>query len=82
MVSRSPELIDREERADIESQSLENSTPRLLLAGIDSLYVGYYVDFGDGLSITDLIETKEILRQERSDLREIAIGSESFGLLP
>jgi hypothetical protein len=52
------------------------------LAGFDSLYVGYYVDFGDGLCLSDLIEAKEALRQERSDLKEMTIGSETFGLLP
>ncbi|MEQ9109330.1 MAG: hypothetical protein RIF37_15300 [Rhodospirillaceae bacterium] len=44
--------------------------------------MGYYVDFGDGLSLPELIEIKETLRQERTDLREITLGTETFGLLP
>lgn len=65
-----------------ETSDIRTSLPRLLLAGTDSLYAGYYVDFGDGLSLDNLIELKESCRQERADLKEITLGTETFGLLP
>lgn len=58
--------------------------PRLLLAGIDSLYVGYYLDTSAATFDWDEIQyQKERVQQSRSDdYAEIELGSERFALRP
>jgi len=56
--------------------------PRLLLSGLDSLYVGFFVDFGNGISFPHLFEEKTRLQESRKDIQPITIGHETFALKP
>lgn len=58
------------------------SLPRLLLSGLDSLYVGFFVDFGNGISFPHLLEEKTKLQESRKDIQPITIGHETFALKP
>ncbi|MBI4968121.1 MAG: hypothetical protein HZC25_08365 [Rhodospirillales bacterium] len=59
-------------------------SPRLLLCGLDSLYIAYFLDpSGSGLDFDDLAYRKEQLHHgQGSDFDEIRLGGESFALLP
>ena len=58
--------------------------PRLLLSGLDSLYVSYYLDLPHGdLDFDELAYRKERVQQSRfDDFAEITLGSETFALPP
>lgn len=59
--------------------------PRLLLSGLDSLYVSCFLDMKSGgrLDWDDLLYRKEKLKQARRDeVVEIELGSERFALQP
>jgi hypothetical protein len=58
--------------------------PRLLLQGLDSLYVSYFFDMKTGgLDWDDLSYRKERLKQSRAaGFSKIVLGSETFALLP
>ena len=56
--------------------------PRLLLRGLDSLYVGFYLELPESLSISELVIEKEKIRERRDEFTEIALGSETFALMP
>jgi len=60
------------------------SYPPLLLRGLDSLYVSYYVDFlSSQVDWDDLAYRKEkIGRERRNKFDEILLGSERFALQP
>ncbi len=65
--------------------SSETSTgPRLLIRGLDSLYVSFWLDVATGaLDFDDLAFQKEKLRQSRSrDFTEISLSTETFALKP
>jgi len=58
--------------------------PKLLLSGLDSLYVSYFLDTSAGkLDWDDLAYRKERIRHSRNDVHtEIVCGTERFALLP
>lgn len=58
--------------------------PRLLLSGIDSLYVSYYVDTAASLIDWEQLEwdKTQLASDRNSDLKEYVIGGERFALLP
>lgn len=57
--------------------------PKLLLRGLDSLYVGFYVRFPDEfLNWGELITRKELLRENREELDEIELGNKLWVLKP
>lgn len=58
--------------------------PKLLLRGVDSLYVSYYLDMATGrLDWDDLAFQKERLKRTRDEkFSEIELGSERFALQP
>jgi hypothetical protein len=59
------------------------TAPRLLLQGLDSLYVCYYLDAHSGiLDWDDLAYEKERLKVSRQELAELELGSERLALLP
>jgi len=69
-----------ERKPDIKNGNL---LPQLLLRGLDSLYVGFYVYFPDELlDFCNLIARKELLRENRGELDEIQLGSKLWGLKP
>lgn len=56
--------------------------PKLLISGIDSLYVSYYLD-GLGLDWEELAYRKEQLKQDRrQEFLNVAIGGEPWALMP
>jgi len=56
--------------------------PKLLLSGLDSLYVSYYLDTA-ALPWEELAYRKEKLQRTRSDdFTEIELGGEAFAVLP
>lgn len=56
---------------------------KLLLRGIDSLYVSFYLDTATcSIDWEDLAYRKERVRTEGNDFAELSLGSESFALLP
>jgi hypothetical protein len=58
--------------------------PRLLIHGLDSLYVAFWLDVAcGGIDFDDLAFRKERLRQSRTDdFAEIQLGRERFALKP
>ena len=62
----------------------EKDTPRLLLRGLDSLYVGYGLDLTiGGIDFEDLEFRKERTKVEHGEnFAEIELGSERFALMP
>ncbi len=58
--------------------------PRLLISGLDSLYVGYFLDMATGaLDWDELAYRKERIGQSRKDaFSEVTLGSETFALRP
>lgn len=69
--------------SDAGSASVER-TPTLLLRGLDSLYVSFYLDTGSGLiDWDDLGFRKERVGRERGrSIAEITLGTETFALKP
>jgi len=61
-----------------------SDTPRLLLRGVDSLYVAYTADLiNSAIDFTDLEYRKEKLQQDRkSGIEMVELGDECFALLP
>ncbi|HEV2548408.1 MAG TPA: hypothetical protein VGU20_13795 [Stellaceae bacterium] len=61
-----------------------SARPRLLLCGLDSLYVSYYLDVRNGkLDFEELAVQKERAREARKGRLEAAqVGSESFAVMP
>lgn len=59
-------------------------TPPLLLCGLDSLYVSYYLDLQKSVLDLDLLAyRKERLKEARGEnLTEIELGTERFALMP
>lgn len=64
--------------------SESRGNPRLLLQGLDSLYVSFYLDtVSCDLDWDDLAFQKERLGRDRGDsFKEIELGSELFALKP
>ena len=60
------------------------SRPRLLLRGLDSLYVSYFVEMRNSrLDFDELAFLQERLKQDRTkDIETATLGSETFGLKP
>lgn len=57
--------------------------PRLLLHGLDSLYVSYFLDTASGaMDWEELAWRKERARNRREELAELILGSERFALMP
>ena len=58
--------------------------PTLLLSGLDSLYVSYYLDVANSkLDFDELTYQRERIQQSRTDdFAEIELGSETFALRP
>jgi hypothetical protein len=61
-----------------------DARPRLLLSGLDSLYVSYFLEMSTGrLDWDELACQKERLRHSRTDHHaEAALGSQRFALMP
>lgn len=60
-----------------------DTAPRLLLSGLDSLYVSFNLDTATSLvDWAELAYLKESLRVERGEFTEIELGSEQFALMP
>ena len=56
--------------------------PKLLLSGIDSLYISYYLD-GLGFDWEDLDYRKEQLKQDRrQDFLKVTLGGHTWALMP
>lgn len=56
--------------------------PKLLLSGIDSLYVGYFLD-DLGIDWEELAYQKELLKQDHTrDFAKITLGGQEWALLP
>jgi hypothetical protein len=65
------------------NNQIGDTPPKLLLRGLDSLYVGNYVRFDEGrFDWSELLARKELLRENRRELEEIQLGSKSWGLMP
>lgn len=63
--------------------STSADSPSLLLRGIDSLYVSFYLDtIGSALDWDDLAYLKERTRTESKSFFEVSLGSETFALMP
>lgn len=65
-------------------KNVENlsQAPKLLLSGIDSLYVSYYQD-GLGIDWENLDYSKELLKQDRrQEFLNISIGGKKWSLMP
>jgi hypothetical protein len=62
----------------------EPAKPRLLLSGLDSLYVSYYFDLRkSALDFDQLAYAKERLRESRrEDIAEVQLGTERFAVMP
>ena len=61
----------------------DTSTPQLLIRGLDSLYVSYYLDTATSeVDWDELAYRKERARTERGELAELQLGSEKFALMP
>src|SRR5260221_14782031 len=67
-----------------DSQNPADERPTLLLAGLDSLYLSYYLDITrSALDLDELAFQRERLKEARHEkLAEIALGSERFALMP
>lgn len=61
-----------------------SKSPQLLLSGLDSLYVSYYLDLAKStLDFDELSFAKERLKEcRRGDLAEIQLGTERLALMP
>ncbi|MBB3065771.1 hypothetical protein [Limibacillus halophilus] len=64
--------------------TMTSERPRLLLSGIDSLYVSYFVSMGESwLDFDELAYQQQRLKESRRDeVAKITIGGESFALMP
>ncbi|MBF0169432.1 MAG: hypothetical protein HQL45_17650 [Alphaproteobacteria bacterium] len=64
--------------------SFGTESPRLLLSGLDSLYVSYFIDMQNGrLDFDDLAYRRERLKESgRNKFEEVRLGSMSFALQP
>jgi hypothetical protein len=64
------------------AQAEPSARPELLLSGVDSLYVSFYLDLSSGeLDFDDLAYEKERIRHSRGN-RHAEVGGERFALLP
>ena len=68
---------------DYTPSQVTSAPNRLLLRGIDSLYVSFYLDTAtSSIDWEDLAYRKERVRTEGREFSELPLGSESFALLP
>jgi len=67
-----------------DSYQAENQRPKLLLSGLDSLYVSYYFDISKAdIGFDELAFQKERVQEARQEqLAELQIGTEQFALMP
>ncbi len=69
--------------SSLESETIPPAAPKLLLRGLDSLYVSLYLDTASsGFDWDALHFAKERLRTRREEVGELELGSERLALLP
>jgi hypothetical protein len=79
-----PQTQERLMQSNSSHEALPSGRPKLLLSGLDSLYVSYFLDTSAGkLDWDELAYRKERIRNSRTDAHtEIVLGTQRFALLP